>query len=72
MPRTDNCAQLGGTDQRGRVGRSRYEEIAESLRQAIRGGVHPPGSRLPSESDLAAEWGASRGTVRQAVALLAS
>lgn len=56
----------------GRVGRSRYEEIAESLRQAIRSGVRPPGSRLPSESDLAATWEVSRGTVRQAVALLAS
>ncbi len=55
-----------------RVGRSRYEEIAESLRQAIRGGAYPLGSRLPSESDLAARWEVSRGTVRQAVALLAS
>ncbi len=54
------------------MGRSRYEEIAEALRQAIRSGAHPLGSRLPSESDLAARWGASRGTVRQAVALLVS
>ncbi|WP_079154033.1 GntR family transcriptional regulator [Streptomyces subrutilus] len=30
------------------------------------------GARLPSESDLAARWSASRGTVRQAVATLAA
>ncbi|MFF2525453.1 GntR family transcriptional regulator [Streptomyces liangshanensis] len=50
---------------------SRYLEIAEALRQAILAGEHPVGARLPSESDLAARWSASRGTVRQAVGLLA-
>ncbi|MFJ9621957.1 GntR family transcriptional regulator [Streptomyces sp. NPDC101181] len=53
------------------MGHARYEEIAESLRQAIHGGDFPPGARLPSESALAERWKASRGTVRQAVALLA-
>ncbi|MET4922186.1 GntR family transcriptional regulator [Streptomyces sp. PSRA5] len=47
-------------------------EIAEALRQSILGGEYPVGARLPSESDLAAHWSASRGTVRQAVGLLAS
>ncbi|MDH2391312.1 MULTISPECIES: GntR family transcriptional regulator [Streptomyces] len=51
---------------------SRYLQIAEALRRSILGGEYPVGSQLPSESDLAARWSASRGTVRQAVALLAS
>ncbi|MFI6081185.1 GntR family transcriptional regulator [Streptomyces sp. NPDC051217] len=51
---------------------SRYLEIAEALRQSILDGEYPIGARLPSESDLAAHWSASRGTVRQAVGLLAS
>ncbi|MFD3522442.1 GntR family transcriptional regulator [Streptomyces sp. NPDC058653] len=51
---------------------SRYLEIAEALRQSILDGEYPIGARLPSESDLAAQWSASRGTVRQAVGLLAS
>ncbi|MEV8407461.1 GntR family transcriptional regulator [Streptomyces niveus] len=51
---------------------SRYLEIAEALRQSILDGEYPLGARLPSESDLAAQWSASRGTVRQAVGLLAS
>lgn len=54
------------------MGATRYREIAESLRHAIRTGTYPLGSRLPSESDLSARWEVSRGTVRQAVALLAS
>ncbi|KIF74346.1 GntR family transcriptional regulator [Streptomyces sp. 150FB] len=54
------------------MGSSRYLEIAEALRQSILRGEYPVGGRLPSESDLAARWSASRGTVRQAVGLLAS
>ncbi|MFG2411502.1 GntR family transcriptional regulator [Streptomyces goshikiensis] len=54
------------------MGRVRYLEIAEALRAAILSGDYPVGAQLPSESDLAARWSASRGTVRQAVATLAS
>ncbi|MCQ6554831.1 GntR family transcriptional regulator [Streptomyces sp. C10-9-1] len=54
------------------MGTARYLEIAETLRQAILGGELPVGGRLPSESALMTRWGASRGTVRQAVALLGS
>ncbi|GLX16913.1 MULTISPECIES: GntR family transcriptional regulator [Streptomyces] len=50
----------------------RYLEIAEALRAAILSGEYPVGARLPSESDLAARWSVSRGTVRQAVATLAA
>lgn len=56
----------------GNSASSRYLEIAEALRQSILDGEYPVGARLPSESDLAAHWSASRGTVRQAVGLLAS
>ncbi|MCF3961879.1 GntR family transcriptional regulator [Streptomyces fuscigenes] len=51
---------------------SRYVEIADALRQSILDGEYQVGALLPSESELAARWGASRGTVRQAVGLLAS
>ncbi|QNE77556.1 UTRA domain-containing protein [Streptomyces finlayi] len=51
---------------------ARYLEIADAIRQAILEGAFPVGARLPSESELVAHWSASRGTVRQAVALLTS
>lgn len=54
------------------MGTVRYLEIAEALRAAILSGEYPVGARLPSESDLAARWSVSRGTVRQAVATLAA
>ncbi|MFE9258025.1 GntR family transcriptional regulator [Streptomyces sp. NPDC006879] len=54
------------------MGTARYLEIAHALRTAIVSGEHAVGSELPSESDLATRWSASRGTVRQAVAVLAA
>ncbi|QLJ01446.1 GntR family transcriptional regulator [Streptomyces sp. NEAU-sy36] len=49
---------------------ARHEEIAGELRRAIGREEYRVGSRLPSESELAAHYGVSRGTVRQAVAAL--
>lgn len=49
---------------------ARHEEIAAELRRAIDDGVYRIGGTLPSESELAARYGVSRGTVRQAVAAL--
>lgn len=49
---------------------ARHEEIADELRRAIDREEYTVGSRLPSESELAAHYGVSRGTVRQAVATL--
>src|SRR5689334_23652522 len=49
---------------------ARHEEIADELRRAIDREEYTVGSRLPSESELAAHYGVSRGTVRQAVAAL--
>jgi GntR family transcriptional regulator len=52
------------------VAQPKYQEIADRLRAQISSGVLAPGQRLPSEPDLAAEYDASRNTVRLAIALL--
>ncbi|MDV9191353.1 GntR family transcriptional regulator [Streptomyces sp. SR27] len=54
------------------MGTARYLEIAEAVRQAILDGEYAVGAQLPSEAELVARWAASRGTVRQAVAVLES
>lgn len=46
----------------------RYQEIAQTLRQRL--GAQGPGHVLPSESELSAEFGASRVTVRRALEML--
>ncbi|MEU7850567.1 GntR family transcriptional regulator [Micromonospora parva] len=51
-------------------GQPRYRSIADKLRKRIESGAISPGTLLPSESVLTAEFGASRGTVRQAIAVL--
>ncbi|MHC0433915.1 GntR family transcriptional regulator [Streptomyces sp. O3] len=50
----------------------RHQQIAEELRHAIAAGTYPVGSALPSESELAAAHGVSRGTLRQAFGTLQS
>jgi GntR family transcriptional regulator len=47
-----------------------YQQLADSLRARILSGELPPGSLLPSESELIHEYGISRGPIRQAVAQL--
>lgn len=47
-----------------------YEQVAEQIRSGIAGGAHPPGSRLPSERDLAQRLGVSRPAVREAIGAL--
>jgi len=47
-----------------------YRQIADDLRRLIAEAVYPPGACLPPEAELAAEYGVSRGTVRQAVITL--
>ncbi|MFS8199913.1 GntR family transcriptional regulator [Streptomyces sp. CWNU-52B] len=47
-----------------------YARIASELLAAIRDGTIPPGERLPGERQLAARFGASRETVRQALGVL--
>lgn len=50
--------------------RPAYRQIADRLRSAILSGDLPPGEPCPSERSLIDEYGAARGTVRQALALL--
>ncbi|MEV6798238.1 GntR family transcriptional regulator [Micromonospora rifamycinica] len=51
-------------------GQPRYRTIADEIRKRIESGAIPPGALLPTESALTAEFRASRGTVRQAIAAL--
>jgi GntR family transcriptional regulator len=44
-----------------------HERIAANLRTAILRGDHLPGSKLPTEAELAKYYGAGRGTVRAAL-----
>lgn len=50
--------------------RPRYRVVADELRRRILSGVIPPGSVLPSEATLMAEFDVARGTVREAIALV--
>lgn len=47
-----------------------YEQVADTLRARIADRTYPPGQPLPSEPDLAAEFGSGKDTVRDALALL--
>jgi GntR family transcriptional regulator len=50
----------------------KYQQVADALRREIDNGTYGPGSRLPSEADLAARFDASRNTVRSGLSLLVS
>ncbi|WP_319521388.1 GntR family transcriptional regulator [uncultured Desulfosarcina sp.] len=47
-----------------------YRQLADILMEAIHGGDYPPGSRIPSEPQLAKDYGIGRPTVRQAIDML--
>lgn len=47
-----------------------FRGIAEQLRTQIERGVYPPGTRIPTEFELAEQFGVSRETVRRALSLL--
>jgi GntR family transcriptional regulator len=47
-----------------------YRKVADDIKAAIAAGAFAAGTRLPSESELAAQYGVSRGTIRQAFAAL--
>lgn len=46
------------------------DEAIEQIRNLIRSGAAPPGSRLPPENELAAQLGLSRNSMREAVKAL--
>jgi GntR family transcriptional regulator len=52
--------------------RPRYLQVRERLVERIQSGAWAPGQPIPSEFDIAHEFGVSQGTARMAVAALAS
>lgn len=52
--------------------RKAYEQVYDQLRELIMHGELERGQRLPGEAALAREFGVSRGTVREALRLLAA
>ena len=54
------------------MGRGRTGAVADQLLQLVLDGVFPVGASLPSEAELAARFGVSRLTVREAIRSLAS
>lgn len=53
-------------------GVSLYFQVEDTLRKKINSGEWTTGTRIPSEPDLAVEYGVSRSTIRQAIADLVS
>jgi GntR family transcriptional regulator, transcriptional repressor for pyruvate dehydrogenase complex len=51
---------------------SAAHQIAQQIQRGIMRGQLPPGHRLPSEADLAAEYSVSRGTIRETMKLLSA
>ena len=49
-----------------------YEQIADALQRRVVTGELEPGTRLPTEAELASDFGVSRATVREALRLLAA
>jgi GntR family transcriptional regulator len=49
-----------------------YRRIVDELRAEILSGRRAPGTRMPSENELAAQYRTSRPTVRRAIALLSA
>ncbi|MEU8340285.1 GntR family transcriptional regulator [Actinomadura geliboluensis] len=47
-----------------------YARITDALRQRIADGIYAPGTRLPGEAALCAEFGVARNTVRRALSTL--
>jgi DNA-binding FadR family transcriptional regulator len=47
-----------------------YEQVADQLRNLIVTGELKPGTRLPTEAELARQFGVSRATVREALRVL--
>jgi GntR family transcriptional regulator, transcriptional repressor for pyruvate dehydrogenase complex len=52
--------------------RKAYEQVADQLLALITSGQLAPGTRLPSEAELATQFGVSRTTVREALRMLAA
>jgi GntR family transcriptional regulator, transcriptional repressor for pyruvate dehydrogenase complex len=54
------------------VGQSQTDVVIEGIKDLLTSGELAPGSRLPTEKDLAAQFGVSRGSLREGVRALAA
>ena len=52
--------------------RKAYEQVSDQLRSLIMNGEVAPGQRLPNEAALAAQFGVSRATIREALRVLST
>ncbi|GLU46147.1 GntR family transcriptional regulator [Nocardiopsis ansamitocini] len=50
--------------------RSRYQQVADLIREAIQRGDYAPGSALPSQPTLAGKYGINQTSIGKAIALL--
>ncbi|MEI5099199.1 winged helix-turn-helix domain-containing protein [Streptomyces sp. PmtG] len=51
-------------------GHRSHQDVADELRDRIRSGLLRPGQRMPTQAELASEFGVERGAVRQALRIL--
>lgn len=58
-------------DLRRGSGTALWRQIQKALEQDIARGIHAPGEKLPTESELSARFGVNRHTLRRALAALA-
>ena len=52
------------------IPRARYRQVADELRAAIRRGDFQPGTPLPSQPDLARQYGLNQTSINRAIAIL--
>lgn len=55
---------------REKVASTRYDALADAIRERIAVGTYPKGSKIPSESEFMEDTGLSRSTVRRALDVL--
>jgi len=70
-PRIDARVTCGGPIDRG-SDRRLYEQLVSRIRAKIDSNEWHPGARIPSEHELMQRYGVARGTVRRAIASLAT
>ncbi|WP_447038851.1 FadR/GntR family transcriptional regulator [Streptomyces sp. DSM 118878] len=63
---TTDHVPVNGNKRRSRS----HHEVAEALRDRIRSGSLRPGQRMPTQAELADEFGVERGAVREALRIL--